>query len=400
MNLPFASVLLSQAMASIPEHLWESATTLGLRPIQSLKSICFPAIRTPLLLISLVTFSVSMGTFGAVAILGGGPASQTLEMSTYIALFAYGDWRSAAIFAITHTAINAAAVAILLISQRKTFLHHVSAPFKKTEQAARWIIPNIIRSHAVKRSLIILSITFDIALAVPVCAVLYDAFALCFQSSVSTEVLNFLGRAALTSLGFAIPVAFLTTLSGWILSRGYFARASDTKSWQSGILLNTPMVGAMIPGMALAFGYWTIRSFRGSELGPNLFIIPTLTVLSMPFVIPLIFPSFARDVHPYLDARRLMGIPNFLWHRTVEGPAMLKPLLISTTLTLILTLNETSVVTVLRPPEDPALSSALLVLMGRYKFSEAALGSAILICVNFVFLAMAARSNEGCHGRS
>jgi ABC-type Fe3+ transport system permease subunit len=402
MNLPFASVLLYRTIVSIPSNLWDSAAMIGLGTAQSLRAIYLPAIRTPLQLITLVTFSLSMGTFGAVAILGGGPASQTLEMSTYIALFTFGHWNSAACFAMTHALINAALVIGVLIRQRDIFRQHVSEAKEKPQKLNGSFAPKIFTSKAIKMVLIGVNLIFDVALATPIFAVLYDASTVFFMResspSLSLDVFNFLTQAALTSLKFAIPVAILTTLSCWILSRGYFASVSHRKSWVSTILLNMPMIGAMIPGMALGFGYWTISSLSGFPLRPDLLTIPILTALTMPFVIPLIFPSFASRVHPHDDLRSLNGIPTMLWLKIIEGPAMIKPLIVATVLALILTVNETSVVTVLRPPEDPALSTALIALMGRYKFSEAAIGASILIFFNFLFIAFAMGHKEGSYG--
>ena len=400
MNLPFVSILLFRSLKAIPGYLWEGAEMLDLSAYHCLKCICFPAMKSPLILITILTFAMSMGTFGALAILGGGPGSQTLEMSTYISLFTFANWQAAGIYASTHAVMNAVIAMILLIHQRRKMTDPYSDAASRNSPRDDLMVFRVINGSKHARPLVIISIIFDLLLMIPIFAIFHDATLAFMNTSVSAEILHFLGQALMTSLQFAVPVAALTTLTAWILSKGYFTSLSRNKILQSKTLLTLPLVGAMVPGMALGFGYMTIRSFWGLEISSDAMIIPILSTLALPFIIPLVFPSYARDVHPFDDIRILNGVPSKLWLKKIEGPAMFKPLLISFFLAIILNLNETSVVTLIRDPAEPALSTALIQLMGRYKFSEAAIGSGLIIFITFVFIVLASRHEEGNYGRS
>jgi ABC-type Fe3+ transport system permease subunit len=397
MNAPFASVLLYRAVASIPNHLWDSAQLMGLKTTTLIRAICWPAMRSTLQLIALVTFSISMGTFGAVAILGGGPSSQTLEMSTYIALFTFADWSHAAIFSATHAVINAVVVITVLITQRRSLIQHTTDGQTANRLKHQPIRIPIRRSGSSALMLIITCILFDLALATPIAAITIDAALELMKREISSDVVFFIMQAVQTSLQFAVPVALLTSLSCWLLTRGYFSNIRESSAKETKLLLTMPMLGAIVPGMALGFGYWAINSFLDLQVTPDFLLIPILITLTMPFIMPTISPYFARHVYPYIDFQRLNGITSSRWLLQVEGPAMLGPFMTATTLALILTINETSVVSLLRPPENPALSTALMVLMGRYKFGEAAIGATLLLFINFIFIAIISRSKEATH---
>ena len=82
-------------MVSIPNERWEEATLAGASPLQQIRHVAIPELRTLLLTVGMLLIGLAFGTFDTILILtGGGPGTATLTpaLYSYSRAFQTNDW--------------------------------------------------------------------------------------------------------------------------------------------------------------------------------------------------------------------------------------------------------------------------------------------------------------------
>jgi thiamine transport system permease protein len=209
MNLPFASLMVFRAFSEIPSAQLESSELLGLSFVNRWRYVAWPAIKPAAIYFTGITFLLSLGSFGTLSILGGGPAAQTLELAIFQSIYFDGNWQGAAVFAGAHTMLAGAASALFVIPQYRWLSSSLSDQVKMpaSERAlSRFIgIPKCGRLF-----FILVSVVLDLLIAIPVIAILADAgsWALAPGAMAGISALTLLGSVQ-TSLTIAIPAAIM-----------------------------------------------------------------------------------------------------------------------------------------------------------------------------------------------
>jgi multiple sugar transport system permease protein len=82
-SLPFWTLILIAARLGIPQDLYEAASVDGATPVQKLRFITWPSLRTLYLTCTILSMIWTLGDFNSVYLLtGGGPADQTQVLAT------------------------------------------------------------------------------------------------------------------------------------------------------------------------------------------------------------------------------------------------------------------------------------------------------------------------------
>jgi multiple sugar transport system permease protein len=92
---PFVTFLLLPGLVSIPNERWEEATLAGASPLQQIRHVAIPELRTLLLTVGMLLVGLAFGTFDTILILtGGGPGTATLTpaLYSYSRAFQTNDW--------------------------------------------------------------------------------------------------------------------------------------------------------------------------------------------------------------------------------------------------------------------------------------------------------------------
>ena len=383
MNLPFASIILFRCLIEIPGEQIDSATLIGLGRRATFRNILWPAIKPVLIYYCGMTFLLSLGSFGALSILGGGPSSQTLELGIFQSIYFDGDWPAAALYATAHTAL-AGCIALLFIGPQYRWLdgfllqrvparlcldklRDLILPQSSTQSSTRWII-------------IIAGFMLDICIFIPLGALAagtihyLDSGLLPF-----TTLLAPLMDALTVSIGLAAPATIIGTGTAWLVTRSYCRYKLNQHSKQALTLLLSALAAGIIPSMATAFGLLAMRSVLPNEFFGAPAIVAVHATIILPFLINILLPIYSRKIMPFENSRILLGLSNHIWLKQLEWKTMRKGLGTSLAVGFALSINETSVVSMLADPLHPPLTTTMIRLMGHYRFGESSMGSCLLV---------------------
>ncbi len=397
MNIPFASLIIARSLKSFDKTSIESARLIGLSPLKTISSVMLPQIIPQILYLAGLSFLLSMGNFGALSILGSSNGAVTLEMGIYQSLFLYADWKAGAIFSIVHT-LCAGLVSLIFLAPRDWSRVHdqtaVSANVDP-ELLKQTISPKL--QYGILA--IIVSFLFDLMLAAPLLATTLDAlrdFNRIFEGS--SALIGTVVRSFVQSLTYSVPAGILATLMSWVVVRShsqynFLGKPGRSKSILIGVFLTN-----IVPSMACAFGYFAIISkypeFRYSSQA----IVLLHAIFSLPFIISFLMPIYAQNTKQFFELKFLTGMSQVMWLCKVEWPSVKRYLFIMFIIALSLSMNETSVVTLMGDPESPAMTTTMISLMGHYRFSDSALVSLCLIIITAIALTVFSQSRTTNHG--
>jgi thiamine transport system permease protein len=387
-----------RGFAEIPAAQVESSALLGLSALSKWRYVAWPAIMPTILYFAGMTFLLSLGSFGSLSILGGGPSSQTLEMAIFQTIFYDENWRGAAIFATTHTLLAGAASALFVIPQYRWLNAYLSDHVKENTSETR-LLQFIRIPFWAKACSLFASMALDLLIAIPVIAIFSDAAAWSFSTGATADLAApLLLKSAQTSITYAIPAAIISTVCAFLVARAFCRYKDSHHPTLATAILSTSLASAIVPAMAAAFGILVIRSaFDTIQLGTYA-IIGLHSTLILPFLISVILPRYGRAVSPFEQTRILNGVPGLKWAATVEWRIVGKTLAIALAIALALSMNETAIVSMLGDPTSPALTTAMIQLMGHYHFGDAAVVSCVLTIATAIPIWLTSREGERTHG--
>ncbi len=377
MNLPFASLMIFRSLIDLPGEQIECAVLMGLRPMATYRNIFWPAIKPVLLYFSGMTFLLSLTSFGALSILGGGPASQTLELGIYQSIYLDADWASAAIFSMMHTVL-AAFVAIIFVRPQFRWLDSSLSrlpPAALNLEKLKLLISNHV---AIRRIFVSTNFALDLFVLLPIVALVGGTLSF-LDSTHQAPNLEAVLDSLKVSLGYAIPSATSATIIAWLVSRSFCRYKLYEQPKYAMMMLASIFGAAIIPGMAAAFGFLVLRTMLPAYFFGSPAIISLHTTIMIPILVNILLPVYSQKLMPFEGSRVLLGLSNFRWLMALEWRTMKIALASPLAIGLALSINETSVVSMLGDPLHPALTTAVIRMMGHYRFGEASLVASLLI---------------------
>jgi thiamine transport system permease protein len=373
MNIPFCSGIIFKRILEIPSAQYKSASMLGLRPTHVFKTLLWPVMKPVAVYFAGLSFLLSMGSFGALSILGTGPQSETLELALYQAVYYEGDWIQAGVLSVIHT-ILCGFFAFLMITS-----HSTSASKKGAHGDLSFQFSFIHKTIKQSRTLAIttsgFSIVLDFLTLSPLAAVCAEAIGFTWQKNIGERFLG-IESAAATSLGFMIPAAIITTLAAWAIVRAYCRYLYEKRYRTAAGLQLLALTSIIIPPMALGFGIMVIQSRADLAISQDLFVAPALAAITLPFAISVLLPTYESRFSGTNQSRLILGLTEWTFIKKVEWKTLRAPLTMVFSISSALCLNETSLVTMLGDPSSPALTTTMMRLMGQYRFND----SAVIAC--------------------
>ena len=383
MNAPFMAVILTYTLLRIPGDQWSGARLLGLSPLKVLNAIVIPAIWRPAMLLTSLTFLMSMNSFGAISLLGSGPASETLEFAVYSNYISQGNAVTASLFALTHFVISGIVVVMIAVARNDSQKQRLAA-FSDSYHDHERPLREILFINSITRNLTgVAAFTLMTLCVIPVAVIAITGTQAAMRPQTDSDVLSFLWNASIVSLLQGLAAGITVTVTAWILARAVAALSERGQLTFCRAISAVPFAGSIIPGITLAFGLNILIHSPAFplELPRSLLVVICHAVLTLPMAASILFPRFESRVSPLRPVRYILGVPRWHWLRRVELPGLSRALITAFLVAMAMSINETAASTVLRHPSDPALNTALLQLAGHYQFDAAAMGSLFVIAI-------------------
>jgi thiamine transport system permease protein len=397
MNLPFATLTMSRALASIGNDKIISSRLLGLNHLSNFRLLFWPAIRGQFFYMFGLIFLLCMGSFGALSIFSGSHGFTTLELGIYQSLFLNSNWPMGAAYAILHTVCSALVSLTVLAPQYVRQSKSLSVVEDQIDyDRIKDLLP---ASKMFCWAALGLSIIFDVIFASPIFATWYDAFKdIGRLLDPESSIFRVLNRSLAQSITYALPSAVLATAMGWIIARAHTLFGFLRRPVHASLILLGVFALNIIPGMAGAFGFIALKAWVPHIPWSTWPVILLHTTAMLPFLVMHALHIYQQTVGRHLGTKYLTGMSRFGWLYRVELPLMKKALLTMFIVGFSLSVNETAVVSMLGDPESPTLTTTMIGLMGHYRFSDSAIVASILIMLTFISLLIYAKPGGLNHG--
>jgi thiamine transport system permease protein len=381
-NLPLATRLLLEALATIPADQWRLASQLGMGSRASFRLIEWPVIRAALPGVAGLVFMLCVTSFTLVLTLGGGPRATTIEVAIYQALRFDFDPARAVSLTILQIALTAAIVAVLIrlganISGETNLA--VSRPARIASGPAETMLDV---------ALIAFSAVF---VAAPMAAIVI--------SGLDADLVRLAGEASVrNATATSLILAFLSAVICLLLSFSLVAarRALAGRRREDGRKTLETLVDAgagfvlVVPPIVVGAGWFILLRHAGDVFGAAPFMVVAVNaVMAMPFAVRAIRPAHdaAGDRHDRLCAQ--LGIAGFDRMRLIDWPVLRRPLATGLAFATALSLGDLGVIALFGSDAVQTLPYLLLQRMGSYRTADAA-GIALILGLVCLGLMMAA----------
>jgi len=395
MNISFCSGILFRHLLAIPETQLQSASIMGISNKTIRRKLLWPAIKPALFYFGGLTFLLSMGSFGALSVLGGGPNSRTIELSIYQAIYYDADWQLAGLMAILHTLLCGTLATAILVLHTGSFL---GATLSVTDKNKFFYLREILGgSKFHKNSQATVRIIFDIFLVSPIIGTAWQSITSKWATAKFPQ-LGPISDAFFVSMSLALPAAVIVSTATWLIVRAYFRYTKYGPKTLATAMAAAALSSSLVPPMALAFGFLAIGTWLDVDLIRYPAAIVCLTASILPFLLAMFMPLYASRLTASDQSRLLLGLPERTFIKKVEWPAIRTPLLSVFAVSFGLCINESSIVSMLGDPTKPALTTVMIRLTNHYRFSESAFIACSLIASTFVVVYFSKRSESVDHG--
>jgi thiamine transport system permease protein len=383
-NLPLATRLFLSALDETPDAHWKLAESLKFRTLDKFTMIAWPAMKAALPGIAGLVFLLCLTSFAVVLILGGGPASTTLEVAIYQSLAYDFDISRAATLTVVQLLAVVATLAFMRLFRQPPFATSSSPSSRQrfdSMTGSSWLA-----GHA-------LIMSASVFVAAP--------FLVIFLDGVQADHWAILtSRSFLTALGASVGIsatsAIAATLLGSIMVSGRVG-ADKTGSYLASLFAIAPNAILAFPPIVLGIGWFIAASKLGN---PFQFAVPVIiianTLMALPFVAQLLGPAFASSSirHDRLCASLRVEGWNRFW--LIDFPVRRRALLAAFAIAMALSLGDLGVIALFGNDGVQNLPALLFARMASYRGHDAA-GIALYLMVLSIGLAVIARTLQGDH---
>ncbi len=365
LNLPFATRLILQGWHAIPAERLRLAASLDLPPLQVLRHLEVPMLRSVLPGAAVTVFTLCLTSFAIALTLGGGPAATTVELAIYQSLRFDFDLGHAAGLAGVQFALCAVAAAIAWRFGR-------TPAFGAGLDRGYTIAPPGWRRLADGAAITLAALFLLLPLAMTVAAGMTGL------GDLPTSV----WAAALRSVSIAIPSALLSTAAALILALAVARTGARGLDLAALLPLAT---SAMVLGTGL---FLIVRPWVSVE---TLALPVTLLVnaaLSLPYVYRLILPeahALHRDYDRLARALHLQGAARLT---LVTLPRLARPLGFGAGVAAALSMGDLGVIALFAGDAQATLPLMVQRLLGSYQMQAAGGASLLLVTISFGLFAL------------
>ena len=387
-NFPIALSLISSFWEQLNHRQEYAAKTLGAKPFMVFWTITFPRLLPAISAAASMIFLFCFSSFSIILVLGGGPKFTTLEVQIYQLARVRFDIQHAASFAIFSLFISAGILFLYIRSQ-----HWLQLAQKEVSYAAEAKRP----SRSMTFFILLYGIAVCLLIIAPLLSIIFQSFqAPIFRTGktiytlrwyrelfgLSTTSAFFHGAqsAIFTSLSIACIVTFITiplalSLSTIIINlKRMYSTTVET-------LLMLPMA---ISPVIIGLGYSIIASRMNVEHITYVLIIGAHVVITLPFMLRAILPTY-RAIHTaYAPAALLLGAKPFRTFIDIQLPMLSSSITSGAIFVFAISMGEMHATLLLSNSKVVTIPILLYRLIGSYNFYGACTLGTLLMGVCFL----------------
>jgi thiamine transport system permease protein len=385
-NMPLAVRYLVAGLDRVPNEYWLLSAQLGMRSTNIFRFVEWPVMRRHLPGIAGLIFMLCATSFTLVLVLGGGPASTTVEVAIYQALrfdFDPGRAVSLAVIQIIITAMLLSLIAFLPVPEdhgtttgRTSGRPDARPPMAKLADGA---------AIAVATAFVLSPLAMVAAAGMRADLLRLLSEPVFWQATATSLTIAFFSGLIAVLLGLAFVRAQLETGGGGPLAARAFSTAIGSAS--SLVLL--------VPPVVLGTGWFLVlRSVGVTTLAAPYLVLLINTVMALPFVVRILHP--AVEVHRQrtmrLSASLGMSGLSKIW--LVDWPLLRRALLMALSFAMALSLGDLGAVALFGSDGFMTLPWLLFSRLGSYRTADAD-GLALLLGIVCLALTIAGTVGQG-----
>jgi thiamine transport system permease protein len=374
-NLPLVARLLLAALAATPANHYRLAAGLGMDERAILRWVEWPALRAALPGAALLVFALCLASFTIVLLLGGGPASTTLEVEIYQALRYDFDPGRAGVLVAAQLAL--AAVAALALG---------SAEYRRDASLSVGGRPQRVTTAGSK---------FADAAVIVVAALFVGAPLAAFAGAgFDADFTRLLGERPLwRALATSLVVATLAGLAASALALGLAGARKTFAGGGFGLLLaRAPYLTLALPATALGAGWFLLfNRFTDPSSFAILIVVAINAAMALPFAYGAVRPAHdaGRDLHDRLCAS--LGVSGWSRWRRIDWPFLRGPLASAFAFAAALSFGDLGAIALFGSDAVQTLPWLALARMGSYRTADA---DGIALILGLACVALVAASDR------
>lgn len=367
-NLPLATRLFVEALASIPAENHRLAAQLDFSDFATLRNVDWPAIRPVLPRVSALIFLLCAASFVIVLVFGG-PSATTLEVAIYQSLRMDFDVTRALTLSLVQVLIS---VSLLFVAARMLIAH---AP----QTILRLDTRRFDGSGIVATFTDVLMIVLAALLILPVLV------AIAAEGIAHINVDAVLIRAGATSFAIASLSALLALMLAWGMGT---AQITIPRFHNTFVALG--LAAFIVPPAVIATG-WFLAFRAVNNLMVTMLLISALNALmALPFLLAVLTPRQQQSAMQHDRLCQQLNISGWSRLRRIDVPALRAPLAQAALMAFVLSLGDLTAVSLLGTQGLVTLPSLVQQQMGHYQSAEAG-GTAFLLALLCLALSLAAQ---------
>ena len=367
-NMPLATRIFAQSLDNIPSEQWRLATQLRMSSWAQFRWLEWPAMRSALVGVFMLVFTLCFTSFAIVMTLGGGPRATTIEVAIYQALRFDFDLESAVTLAIVQLVF---CTSLLLLSavfkQPPAMGFGLQLPGKLLRPAtgSRWV-----------SNLIILVATLFVVL--PLLGLLISAIN---PATIKVLMHEKTIRAVTNTTVLALAAAILSVLMGLgllITTRHLRIRLRYRLAGQW--LQHAGNVILVMPPIVLGTGLFVLLRHVADVFSLALLLAMLInSLMALPFVLRILDGPLMQAAQQHDRLLQSLNLSGWNRWRFIDWPLIRKPLGFAMAVAATFAAGDLSAIALFG--SDRALTLPLLLYqrMGSYRLQEAAVTAAILL---------------------
>ncbi len=377
-NLPLAARLMLAGLERLPPQYWKLSASLGMESFQIFRLVELPAILRLLPGVAGLIFMLCATSFTLVLLLGGGPASTTLEVAIYQAL--KFDFNPA--LAVTLSLLQIVLMGALLITLT---LLPSSQEDRAISQTRHRRFDG--RSLLVRGLDVVVIALFVLFCASPLIAVLLQGVSASFAGLFSRSLF---WSAAGTSALIAGTAALLSVLFAYALSVARYGLGQSKAGYArllSGVMAGCGSLVLVLPPVVLATGWFLLLRGQG-EAAPYILVTVINALMALPFTIRVMEPAIVthrKRVDRLCESLDLSGWSRW---RIVDWANLKKPFAMGFAFAAALSLGDLGAVALFGGNQITTLPWLMYASLGSYRSDDAAAIALILalVCLSLAVL--------------
>ena len=356
-NMPLTVRLLLKAFEEIPQEQWKLAESLRFGPNGRIRHILNPVIRQSLPGIAGLVFLLCAGSYTIILVLGGGPATTTLQVAIQQALSFDFDPAQASLLTLAQLGLTGLVLAVIPKGQSLFQTGGVS-------------LRRYHRAGAGERLVCAVLITFGaLFVFTPLMAIAWAGARAEHLRILCSSVFM---QAIATSVAIAACSALVATLSAYAIASLRHALGANGREGSSRVVGNliTALLG--IPSLLLGVGWFVLLAMTGRPfaLAPLLIILAN-ALMALPFALQMM--SAAVNRHFATNDRLCVSLGLKGWRRFVliDWPVLRPALSGAFLFAAALSLGDLGVVTLYGSDRIVTLPSLIYQNLGSYRSNDA-----------------------------